>query len=87
MSASKKVVLWSRSGCHYCAEVKAFLEANNYPYENLDVEGKDVLRDVLEVKYGIRHVPVIEVGSKGTFEAVLEPDLDRLKALLSNSQE
>lgn len=83
MANQKKVVLWSRKGCHYCSEVKAFLEENHYEYENIDVEGKDVLRDVLEVKYGIRHVPVVEVGSQGSYKAVLEGDLNRLKELLA----
>lgn len=75
-SSTKKVVLWSKTGCHFCGEVKAFLTERNQPFENIEVQGNDVLRDVLEAKYGIRHVPVIEVGGDGKFEALLEPDLE-----------
>ncbi|WP_126429552.1 glutaredoxin family protein [Brevibacillus marinus] len=84
MAEKAKVVLWYKPGCHYCAEVKAFLEARNYPYEGINVEGKDYLRDVLEIKYGVRHVPVIEVGGDGKYEAILDWDLARLEALLAN---
>ncbi|MNP71232.1 hypothetical protein D3C76_1675900 [compost metagenome] len=51
------------------------------------MQGNDVLRDVLEAKYGIRHVPVIEVGGDGKFEALLEPDLEKLAELLARADE
>lgn len=86
-STSKKVVLWSKTGCHFCGEVKAFLTACNQSFENIEVQGNDVLRDVLEAKYGIRHVPVIEVGGDGKYEALLEPDLEKLAELLAQSDE
>ncbi|WP_427052323.1 glutaredoxin family protein [Paenibacillus sp. TC-CSREp1] len=87
MSSSKKVVLWSKEGCHFCGEVKAFLNEHNQPFENIEVQGNDVLRDVLEAKYGIRHVPVIEVGRDGIYEALLEADLDQLAQLLEKVDE
>ena len=86
-TSPKKVVLWSKTGCHFCGEVKAFLTSRNQPFENIEVEGNDVLRDVLEAKYGIRHVPVIEVGGEGKYEALLEPDLEKLAALLGQPDE
>ncbi|MCP1186373.1 MAG: glutaredoxin family protein [Paenibacillus sp.] len=86
-SSTKKVVLWSKTGCHFCGEVKAFLTERNQPFENIEVQGNDVLRDVLEAKYGIRHVPVIEVGGDGKFEALLEPDLEKLAELLAQPDE
>lgn len=85
MSSHPKVVLWSKAGCHFCGEVKSYLESKNQPYDNIDVEGHDVLRDVLEIKYGIRHVPVIEVGNNDTFHALLKPDLALLETLLNES--
>lgn len=51
------------------------------------MQGNDVLRDVLEAKYGIRHVPVIEVGGDGKYEALLEPDLEKLAELLAQPDE
>ncbi|AJS60501.1 glutaredoxin family protein [Paenibacillus sp. IHBB 10380] len=86
MSTNPKIVVWSKPGCHYCAEVKSYLEANHYSYENIDVGGNDILRDVLEVKYGIRHVPVVEIGREGKFEGVVEVGLKHLQAALERLQ-
>lgn len=49
MAVQQKVILWGRNGCSFCDNVKSVLAAHDYPYEWIDVEGKDVLRDVLEV--------------------------------------
>ncbi len=78
----KKVVVWGREGCSYCENVKAILETNNQPYEWINVAGKDVLRDVLEVKYGTRLIPLVEIGGEGKYEALLYNQLDRLESLL-----
>jgi glutaredoxin 3 len=82
MSDQQKIILWGKKVCPYCDQVRAFLKANNYEYETIDVEGHDILRDVLEAKYNARRVPVIEVGGNGKFEAVLGPDLIRLAEVL-----
>ncbi|EFM11280.1 glutaredoxin [Paenibacillus curdlanolyticus YK9] len=82
MSSNQKVVLWSKTGCHHCAQVKSLLEANNIAYENVSVDNNDALRDVLEVKYGIRYVPVVEVGGAGKFEAWTDLDLEHLQTLV-----
>lgn len=76
------LVLWSREGCEACRKTKAYLQEKGYAYSNVDVGGKEELRDILEMKYGIRHVPVIEVGRNQTFEAILDSDFTRLEALL-----
>jgi glutaredoxin 3 len=86
MSVDKKVVVWSRQGCQACQEVKGFLERENIAYLTVDVEGKDYLRDILEIKYGVRHVPVIEIGENGTYEAVIEQDFKRIKELLGKNE-
>ncbi|MDC0759601.1 MULTISPECIES: glutaredoxin family protein [Brevibacillus] len=83
MSAKQKVIVWGRSGCSFCTDVKAILQANQRPFEWIDVEGKDVLRDVLEVKYGTRLVPVVEIGGDGKYEALLHTELDQLQSRLS----
>lgn len=85
MSATTKIVLWSRQGCHACGRVKAFLEEKGLPYENIDVGERDHLRDILEAKYGIRHVPVVEVKvDETTYQAILGEDLERLTTVLQN---
>lgn len=87
MAENVKVILWSREGCQACQQTKAFLNEKGYAYLNVDVEGKDYLRDVLEMKYGIRHVPVIEIGRNGIFEAILDGDPSRIETLLNPSAE
>ncbi|MGP7817203.1 glutaredoxin family protein [Niallia sp. 01092] len=81
MSQTKKVVVWSKVGCSYCEEVKSYLTENNIEYSNIDVTENDILRDVLEVKYGIRYVPVVEIsnGEKESYKAVFKVDLEALK--------
>ncbi len=80
--SSSKVILWGRKGCQHCEEIKSYLEEKNYLYKLIDVEGKDYLRDVLEAKYNIRHVPVIEIGTEGLFQAVLEKDFEQIEQLI-----
>ncbi|MDI3257903.1 MAG: glutaredoxin family protein [Kyrpidia sp.] len=85
MSQPTGIVLWSREGCHACGRVKAFLQEKGYTYANIDVAERDHLRDILEAKYGIRHVPVVEVKIDDTaYRAVIGDDLDRLTTLLEN---
>ncbi|MEC0092351.1 glutaredoxin family protein [Paenibacillus macquariensis] len=84
MSTNPKIIVWSKPGCHYCSEVKTYLEANDYSYENINVEGNDILRDVLEVKYGVRHVPVVEIDNDGKFEGVTEVGLEHLQTVLTS---
>ena len=74
------IVLWSREGCSACQALKAELKRENIAYKNLDVEEHQYLRDVLELKYGIRHVPVVEIGSGHHYEAILDGDLNKIVA-------
>ncbi|PKG22865.1 glutaredoxin family protein [Niallia nealsonii] len=87
MSQAKKVVVWSKKGCSYCEEVKSYLAENNLEYSTIDVTENDSLRDVLEVKYGIRYVPVVEVSNgsaeDAVYQAVFKVDLEALKAALA----
>lgn len=80
--SEKKVVLWNRAGCEACQQLKAQLVENGINYVSIDVEGKNELRDVLEAKYGIRHVPVAEIGKGDNYEAVTDGSFDRIYALL-----
>jgi glutaredoxin 3 len=84
MSVAKKVVLWSKTGCHYCGEVRTLLDNKEIAYENISVDGNDALRDVLEVKYGVRHVPVVEVSlaGDGSYAGWTDLELSHLEALL-----
>ena len=83
MSNSFSVVVWSKEGCHYCAEVKQFLEEKQVDYQTIDVTNQDERRDILEAKYGIRHVPVVEIGQNGIYEGVTEIGISHLEKVLA----
>lgn len=82
MTSRPKIIVWGKQNCPYCNQVKTYLQAHGYSYENIDVEGHDILRDVLELKYGIRTVPVTEVSRSGQYAAVFGADLEGLESLL-----
>ena len=69
-------------GCHYCGEVKGYLEGKGISYKTVDVTEHDDRRDILELKYGIRYVPVVEIGQGNEFEAVTELGIEHLEAAL-----
>lgn len=75
------VVVWSKEGCHYCKDVKDFLIEQKIVFQDIDVTDHDYLREVLQAKYGIRHVPVVEIGDieNGTYQAVTEIGLEHLE--------
>ncbi|WP_409405129.1 glutaredoxin family protein [Priestia megaterium] len=81
---SVKILLWNRKGCYHCEELKAYFHEKGHQYESIDVEGKDYLRDLLEIKYGIRHVPVVEIGDKGQFKGVIEKDYEQIEKLIED---
>lgn len=82
MSKSLDVIVWSKKGCSYCNEVKDFLEKEGINYKTVDVTEHDEFRDILEVKYGIRYVPVVEIGFNQTFKAVTELGIEHIKSVL-----
>ncbi|WP_279633649.1 hypothetical protein [Brevibacillus antibioticus] len=43
MSAKQKVIVWGRSGCSFCTDIQAVLQA----------KGKDVLRDQLQSRLSV----------------------------------
>lgn len=83
MSNPLSVVLWSKQGCHYCAEVKQFLEETQVNYQTIDVTDQDLFRDILDVKYGIRHVPVVEIGQDGIYQGVTKVGINHLEKALA----
>lgn len=49
----------------------------------MDVTHQDAFRDILEIKYGVRYVPIVEIGANGVFKAITEIGLEHLKAVLA----
>jgi len=82
MAKEQLIVVWSKEGCSACNEVKTYLEENNLTYKTIDVTQHDDRRDILEAKYGIRHVPVVEIGKGNVYQAVIEVGIEHLKKAL-----
>lgn len=82
MSKPLSIVVWSKQGCSYCAEVKNYLEDKGIEYRTVDVTNHDDYRDILETKYGVRHVPVVEIGKDGVYEGVTEVGIEHLEKAL-----
>ncbi|MEI4769106.1 glutaredoxin family protein [Psychrobacillus sp. FJAT-51614] len=82
MANEVSVVVWSKEGCSYCNEVKEYLMEQNIAYKTVDVKDHDEFRDILDTKYGVRHVPVVEIGEGGVYKGVTEVGLEHLKAAL-----
>lgn len=83
MSNNQKIVLWSKNGCSYCGEIQSYFNEQQIPYSTIDVTENDHLRDILEAKYGVRYVPVVEIShDPHVYQALLNPDIDTLRKAL-----
>ncbi|MBM7652362.1 glutaredoxin family protein [Neobacillus cucumis] len=82
MEKELSVVVWAKQGCHYCGEVKQYLEDKGIKYETIDVTHHDERRDILEVKYGVRHVPVVEIGQGEVYQAVTKVGVEYIEEVL-----
>ncbi|MBP2076943.1 glutaredoxin family protein [Oceanobacillus polygoni] len=78
------VVVWSKQGCSYCGEVKQYLDEKGIAYKDIDVTDYDDRRDILDAKYGVRHVPVVEIGQGNQYEAITELGVNHIEAALKN---
>lgn|SRR5690606_37190557 len=79
------IVVWSKQGCSYCTEVKTYLHEKGLAFQTIDVTEKDDRRDILQAKYGVRHVPVVEIGQGNVYEAVTEVGIEHLEKALENT--
>ena len=85
MAENKNIVVWSKQGCSYCEEVKTYLEGKELDYQTIDITENEDRRDILKAKYGIRHVPVVEIGRGNVYEAVTKVGIEHLEKLLAKS--
>jgi glutaredoxin 3 len=83
MEKELSVVVWAKEGCHYCGEVKHYLKDKGINYETIDVTHHDDRRDILEIKYGVRHVPVVEIGQGEVYEGVTKVGIEHLEKVLA----
>lgn len=88
MTHKVDVIVWSKEGCSYCEEMKSYLQEQGINYKTVDVTHNEAFRDILEIKYGVRYVPVVEIGSieNGFFQAVTEIGIEHIKASLDRSK-
>ncbi len=85
MENELSVVVWSKQGCSYCAEVKDYLEEKGIEYRTVDVTDHDERREILDTKYGVRHVPVVEIGHGNIYEGVTEVGIEYLEKALERA--
>jgi glutaredoxin 3 len=79
--APPKVTIYTKAYCPYCVRAKALLARKGVSAEEIDVEGRDDLREWLIEATGQRTVPQVFVGERslGGFSDLDE--LDRRGAL------
>ncbi|MBD8034571.1 MULTISPECIES: glutaredoxin family protein [Solibacillus] len=82
-----QVIVWSKDGCSYCEEVKTYLQQNQIDYRVVDVTNNDSYRDILDIKYGIRYVPVVEIGQDNSYVGVTELGIEHLEKALKAYEE
>lgn len=82
MAQELSIVVWAKDGCSYCKDVKEYLTEQNLDYRVIDVTNHDEFRDILDVKYGVRHVPVVELGVNNQYQGVTEVGIEYLEKAL-----
>ncbi|MBC1435555.1 glutaredoxin [Listeria rocourtiae] len=82
MAEKLAIVVWVKRGCDYCAEVKNYLTKEGLDFQVVDVTDHDEQREILQAKYGVRYVPVVEIGRGHTYRGVTELGLPTLEKAL-----
>lgn len=80
------IIVWSKDGCSYCQEVKNYLTGEQLPFKVVDITNHEDYRDILEIKYGVRHVPVVEIGNGTTYEAVTKVGLEYVQQIVESQK-
>lgn len=60
------IVLWAKEGCHYCQTLKDYFATTQLKYQVVDVTYQDAFRSILQTKYGVSYVPVVEIAKNGS---------------------
>ena len=76
--STKQVKIYSTPTWPYCKMAKSFLDANNVPYQDIDVAQDKAGREELVTKSGQMVVPVIDING----ELVIGFDQSKLKEKL-----
>ncbi|GIX07528.1 MAG: glutaredoxin 3 [Candidatus Poribacteria bacterium] len=72
--AKPRVRIYTLTGCPYCARALAILREHGVPYEEINITGREQLRDEIERLCGRRDVPQVFVDGRhiGDDEALAE---------------
>ena len=84
--AQERLMIYTTTGCPYCARALDILRKSRVPYHEINVAGRPELRDEIEKRCGRRDVPQVFVDGKhiGDDDALEEWDADgKLAALAS----
>lgn len=60
------IVLWAKEGCHYCQTLKEYFAKEKLAYRVVDVTHQDAFRSILQTKYGVSYVPVVEIAKSNS---------------------
>lgn len=63
-NVEQKVVIYSTSWCKFCKATREYLEANNIPFIDRDIEKGDELTDKLYATIGAKAIPQVVIGNK-----------------------
>ncbi|MDA1190562.1 MAG: glutaredoxin [Candidatus Poribacteria bacterium] len=62
--AEARVKIYTRTACPYCHKALDILRKNNVPYDEVNIAGREELRDEIERLTGRRDVPQILIDGK-----------------------
>lgn len=61
--SAQQVIVYSSTNCHYCAQLKKFLNEQNISFEERNIDLKDEYAEELW-NTGLRSVPVTVIGER-----------------------
>jgi len=67
---SKKVTIYTRTQCAYCAQVKRFLDIKQQTYDVVNIDNDPAVEAQVIAKSGARTVPVVMVTNEQGEETV-----------------
>jgi glutaredoxin 3 len=67
---SKKVTIYTRTQCAYCAQVKRYLDIKKQQYSVVNLDENPAVEAEIVAKSGARTVPVVMVADEGGQETV-----------------
>lgn len=67
---SKKVTVYTRDNCAYCAQVKRYLDIKRQDYEVVNLDENPAVESTVVAKSGARTVPVVMITNDSGEESI-----------------